>query len=75
MKLTTDLRLEPSFTATSPYAFVVSAGTISPFYLKELICDHANGIQLAENSVQWRVILNMVLNIRASQKVGNFFTT
>jgi hypothetical protein len=40
--------------------------------LREIGVDGANWIQLAQDRVQWRVCLNMVMNLQFHKKAGYF---
>jgi hypothetical protein len=41
--------------------------------LREIVIDGANWIRLAQDRVQWRAFLNMVMNLRVPLEDGMFF--
>jgi hypothetical protein len=43
--------------------------------VKDIWCEGVEAIQLAENKVQWRVLLNAVMKTPSFIKAGNFFTS
>jgi hypothetical protein len=43
--------------------------------LREIGVDGANWIQLAQDTVQWRAFVNMVMNLRISQESRIFLTS
>jgi hypothetical protein len=43
--------------------------------LKEIWCEGADWIQLAQGRVQWRALVDTVMNIRVPQKTWNFLTS
>jgi hypothetical protein len=43
--------------------------------LREVVCESVKWTQLAQNSVQWMVIVYTVMNLRILWKVGAFLTS
>jgi hypothetical protein len=43
--------------------------------LQEVGCEGMHWVDLAQDRNKWRVLENVVLNLRGSQNVGNFLTS
>jgi len=42
---------------------------------REVGCEDVNWVHLAHDRDQWRVVVNMVMDLLALQKTGNFLTS
>jgi hypothetical protein len=43
--------------------------------LKEIGCDGLDWIERAQERDEWRVLVNMAMNLQATLKAGNFLTS
>jgi len=43
--------------------------------VKEIVCKGVDSIQLAQNTVQWRALVNMTVNLQIPKKAGDFLNS